>query len=141
MIRLSKRDDLPQLLEIEHLGCYGPPWTSREFGEYYRSRKRKLYVWENDTGICGFICFERVNRYRDIDIINLAVHPSCWRKGIGTALLVYAIGKSGPRVEVCVDPTKDEIYSLLQKAGFTVEEALHCAATDRPIAVMSFLKG
>lgn len=85
--RFAVRRDLPQILEIEEL-CFNEPWDAEKFWQFMRIRNRIGFVacLEKDIDhVMGFAMYELCRS--SLHIHNLAVHPSCWRRGVGSTML------------------------------------------------------
>ncbi len=98
-MRLQIRDathrDLPRIWEIERL-CFSQPWSLNSFQRELTLPFSRLIVanagmTENQDPI-GFLCRWLVAD--ESHILNIAVHPELRRFGIGTELLVLAIGEA-----------------------------------------------
>lgn len=91
-IRWMIRRDMPEVLEIEQL-CFPDPWTEADFLEALRENYIG-HVVECGEEVIGYCIFELLE-YR-IDLVNLAVHPSCWRRGIGGMMIAKLREKLAP---------------------------------------------
>jgi ribosomal-protein-alanine N-acetyltransferase len=75
-----KEEDIPRVVEIENL-CFSAPKSETVF----RSDQIKYLVAKEDGRVVGYIGTEKVNG--ETHIINMAVHPSHQKRGIGKKLL------------------------------------------------------
>ena len=89
-------DMLPDILFLEET-CFSAPWT-RKMLEAELSGNRFAHFLiaqgENGSGIAprnvvGYLCFWIV--FEEVRLMNLAVHDSMRRRGVGTALVVEAL--------------------------------------------------
>lgn len=83
-IRWMIRRDYDEVLEIEQL-CFPNPWTEDDFIRALRQRFCIGKIAETEDQILGFMVYE-LHKTR-IDLLNLAVHPSCWRRSVGSQLV------------------------------------------------------
>lgn len=116
----------PQLLEIEQL-CFPDPWDAEEFREASRGRARTDMIATVDGGktVLGYLYCERmpgIHGVTYVRIANLAVHPACWRRGIGSALVDRVVGKlnhtTRPLVMVDVWERNDVGIRFFASRGF-----------------------
>lgn len=90
------RRDLPEVLEIENL-CFPQPWQEHHFVDVLRQRNVIGSVCETPKvkgrgdDVVGYAIYE-LNK-RNLFLHSMAVHPSCWRRGIGTAMMSRLLGK------------------------------------------------
>lgn len=88
--RMTK-DDLPSILEIER-DSQEDPWTEKLFlEELSRPRGHVLVAraTREKTNLLGYICFWEVAD--ELQILNVSVHASYRRRGIGRCLLREAL--------------------------------------------------
>ena len=83
-IRWMIRRDHEAVLEIEQLG-FDEPWDKSDFIRCLRQRNCIGMVIEDGRDVLGFMVYE-VHQSR-IVLLNLAVHPCCRRRGLGTAMI------------------------------------------------------
>lgn len=83
-VRPVRTDDLERMLEIERVS-YDVPWSRSMFeGELAKAGSVMLLAEENDE-IVGYVV---VSRYVDAwHVMNVAVTPTCRRRGIASMLL------------------------------------------------------
>jgi ribosomal-protein-alanine N-acetyltransferase len=75
-----KEEDIPQVVEIENL-CFAVPKSE----EIFRSDLTKYLVAKDQDKMVGYIGTEKIAG--ETHIINMAVHPSHQKKGIGKKLV------------------------------------------------------
>lgn len=91
LIRWMISRDLPEVLEIEQLSFCDDPWTQEDFYSWLRERNVIAIVAEYNSVIVGYVVY---GLYGDrIEILNLAVHPSCHGQGVGSTLIEKMIDK------------------------------------------------
>jgi ribosomal-protein-alanine N-acetyltransferase len=102
-IRSMTLTDVPAVVEIER-NSHKDPWNEGSFERELGSSHSYLYVAQRFAkieiepleielpSVVGYVCFWKAAD--EIQILNLAVHPSFRRQGIGRALLSQAL-KSG----------------------------------------------
>jgi len=83
-IRWLVRRDLEQVLEIEQLS-FPYPWTEEEFIRVLRHKSVVGQCVEYEKQVVAYVIYELGNHC--LEILNLAVHPSCWRRGFGSFLV------------------------------------------------------
>ncbi len=92
-IRWMIRRDMPEVMAIEQ-AVFEHPWTEREFSDELRRRNSIGMVLERADEIHGYVVY-RLNS-RDLEILNLAVHPEHRRLMLGTALMDKLKAKLSP---------------------------------------------
>ena len=83
-----QEDDIPAILEIEQIS-FSTPWSKESFlNEIYKKYAfSKVAVFEGN--IIGYICTNYL--LHESHILNLAVHPDFWRRGVATILMNESI--------------------------------------------------
>lgn len=137
-------DDLPEVLAIER-ESQAEPWSERSFGEELARPETWAFVarlsgtwgegiemhsrgsvglnFPTDHGmpLCGYVCFWIVAD--ELQIMNIAVHRSFRRRGIGWALLSHALGagvaSGARRAFLEVRKSNGGARKLYEKAGFS----------------------
>lgn len=110
---------IDRILEIENLSFLSP-WSPHAFLE--EITKPTSYLWgATENGILsGNICFWMFDR--DIQLINLAVHPKKRNKGLGhyllTKMIEECISKGIPNIWLGVRRSNLAAKSLYKKLGF-----------------------
>jgi ribosomal-protein-alanine N-acetyltransferase len=98
-IRWMVRRDMPEVTSIESQ-CYHDPWSEGEFIDILRKRSVIGMVAEarekngDNTKIVGYMVYE-LYKHR-IDLLNLAVHPSHRKQGVGRAMVQKLKHKLSP---------------------------------------------
>jgi len=97
-IRWMIRCDMEEVLDIERL-CFDSPWSEGDFVAALRQRNCIGMVAEvgekKNRQILGYMLYESYKN--SIDLTNLAVESSTWRRGVGRALIENLIAKLSPR--------------------------------------------
>lgn len=83
-IRWMIRSDMEQVLGIESAN-FEHAWDEAEFLYWLRNRNVIAFVAERGDRVCGFMVYELLPK--SLSIVNLAVHASVHRQGVGTALV------------------------------------------------------
>ena len=116
MIVEMKEEHLEQVLEIEHT-LFSLPWQRKDFlFEIQENPVSFYYVYLEEGRVVGFI--GSWVAYDQGEITNLGVHPDYQRRGIGEALLQYALKKE---MKVCTLEVRASNYkakALYEKYGF-----------------------
>jgi ribosomal-protein-alanine N-acetyltransferase len=111
--------DLDEVLSIEK-ASFSSPWSGRFFLEELRSPYAKSLLAHVDEITVGYIIYWRLPR--EVDIHNLAVHPSHRRHGIGRSLLQTVINEAKEqrldRVTLEVRKSNEAAQRLYQSLGF-----------------------
>jgi len=122
-IEPMKEEDLSEVMEIER-DCFPAPWSESSF--LYELRKNKevatLKVARLDDHLVGYVCCWIV--FKEVHIMNLAVHKDFRRQGIGEALIRIALKeareKGGERATLEVRESNIPAIRLYEKLGFKV---------------------
>jgi ribosomal-protein-alanine N-acetyltransferase len=115
---------LEQILEIENLSFLSP-WSRHAFLEEIKNRISHLWGVSEGKVLSGNLCFWMFDR--EIQLINLAVHPEKRNKGFGyyllTKMMEECISKGIPNIWLEVRRSNLTAKSLYEKLGF---EAVGC---------------
>ncbi len=84
--------DVDALIELEKL-CFDYNWTREQFLMGLERGIYKILGIKNDGILSGYIAFSLIED--EMEILNLAVHPSYRKKGLATLLLQRAF-------EICI---------------------------------------
>lgn len=95
-IRWMLRRDEDEVLDIESVCFLNAAWTRAEFDRSLHQRNCFAMVAELSATdeLAGFMVYRLIETR--IDLLTMAVKPSCWRNGIGTAM----IGKLKSKMKV-----------------------------------------
>jgi ribosomal-protein-alanine N-acetyltransferase len=91
-IRWMIRRDMEEVLEIEQL-AFQFPWSESDFIRCLRNRNVIGQVAEWREQVLGFMVYE-LHKNR-LHLLNFAVHPSSWHRGIGSDMVGKLKGKLG----------------------------------------------
>lgn len=122
-IEPMKEEDLPSVMAIEK-DSFPVPWSESSF--LYELKKNKdvssLMVARINDLLVGYVCYWLI--YKEIHIMNLAVHQAFRRQGIGEALirtvLKEARSRGGERATLEVRQSNIPAIRLYEKLGFKV---------------------
>jgi ribosomal-protein-alanine N-acetyltransferase len=118
---------LPEILQLEE-ACFSAPWTRKMFeAELTGNPFARFLVATDQTGtdsaartIVGYHCFWIV--FDELRLMNLAVHESMRRRGIGRALATEAIvrgfAQAATRAVLEVRASNEAAQSLYRQLGF-----------------------
>lgn len=84
IIRNMREDDLPAMLEIEHVS-FSTRWSQQSFLNEMYNKYSLIKVALFEGNIIGYICADFLRH--EARVLNLAVHPDFRRKGVATMLL------------------------------------------------------
>ncbi len=119
-----RREDLPEILVIEHLS-FSEPWTEEMFLHEVSSEGiSDLLVAranaESGPRIAGFLCAWIVAK--ELHINNIAVHPGYRRRGVASQLLLEMLRrarvKGATAAYLEVRASNDAAKALYQRYGF-----------------------
>lgn len=77
-----------RVLEIENLS-FPTPWSVWAFRDELRNSLSRLWGWKAEDRLQGYICYWIT--LREIQVLNVAVHPDWRRRGVGGQLLQQAV--------------------------------------------------
>jgi ribosomal-protein-alanine N-acetyltransferase len=112
-------DYFTRILEIENLS-FITPWSPMAFRDEVRNPLSQLWGYTSHGNLWGYICYW--NSGREIQVMNLAVHPDCRRRGTGTFLMGRAImagvDEKAESVWLEVRTSNHVAQRLYEKLGF-----------------------
>jgi [ribosomal protein S18]-alanine N-acetyltransferase len=117
----AQLNDLPELLIIE-AASFVQPWSKSNLLSELSKTPPTMYVTRRDpTGpILGYICFWLVAD--EIQMLNLAVHPTCRRQGLGRSLMTYLLNlareQKALKVFLEVRASNQAALALYRSLGF-----------------------
>ncbi len=105
--------DLPEMYKIE-LASYDTPWPKEMFYlDYLFDGKAHYYVARWMKKIVGFLGVW--SEEEKLHIVNIAVHPSYRKRGVGSQLMEFA-------VSIAKKSRKKEIYLEVRKTNFVAQK-------------------
>lgn len=114
--------DIDSLMAIER-DSFASPWSARFFLEELKSPHARSLLAEIGGTVVGYVVYWLISM--DIDIHNLAVHPTYRRRGIGRSLLETVIGEARgrglTRVTLEVRKSNQAAQRLYQSLGFAAQ--------------------
>lgn len=117
-LRAATRADLEAILEIEK-GAFHDPWPASAFTSEIDSEAPPV-VAVMDGRVVGYLC--RMLGPEELHITNLAVEPSCRRRGISRAMLAdtieFAAARACAMIYLDVRPSNVAARSLYDGFGF-----------------------
>ncbi|MHB8111804.1 MAG: ribosomal protein S18-alanine N-acetyltransferase [Syntrophorhabdaceae bacterium] len=120
ILRSMTTDDIGPVLEIERLSFIAP-WTEGMFRQTLASPITKSLTLTFDDITVGYIIFYHAGI--EMHIMNIAVHPSYRRRGIGFEMMSRILGIARQySVEECFLEVRESNMSarrLYEKIGFT----------------------
>jgi len=85
LIEKMREEDLEEVVTIER-ESFGDPWTYNMFRAELSNPFSYQWVARDATGrVAGYVCFWVIQD--EAHLLNLAVDPSCRRRGIGSRLI------------------------------------------------------
>lgn len=120
-IRYFREDDLLQIASIEKLSI-NPPWSYNALCDFARYDTNNILVCEENSEIWGYITYSII--IDEVQIANVAVHPSHRRKGIGKCLLDTLHNKARQdnmsTITLEVRQSNTPAIALYEKCGYYV---------------------
>ncbi len=117
--RFHKSEDLLQIAELEKV-IFSLPWSLSALNEFVSHDTGRILVASNGGIVVGYITFNTV--LDEIQIANIAVHPSYRRMNIGINLLkmLYesAIVDKMSVITLEVRQSNEPAISLYKKCGY-----------------------
>lgn len=132
-IRWMIRRDFPEVFEIEQLCFPTYPWQADDFIGVLRQRncigmvvegpqpvRESSFAPTPEVLLVGFFFYE-LHRDR-LEVLNIAVHPSCWRLGVGAAIVDKLKSKLTPQrrsvLRLHVRESNVEAQKFFRSQGF-----------------------
>lgn len=97
-VRRLGPESIPMVMELESL-CFAYHWTEEQFRLGMERGAFRVLGVGGRCSLMGYIAYSVIED--EMEILNLAVHPDCRRRGLGGALLAHALEdcrQSGVRV-------------------------------------------
>ena len=122
-IRWMIRADFGEVLDIERL-CFEFPWSKKDFVRRLRYKNCIGMVAEvgekKDRQIIGYMIYELYKGR--IELMNLAVESTTWKKGVGRALIERLIAKLTPNrrraITAMVREHNTDAHEFFKAIGF-----------------------
>jgi ribosomal-protein-alanine N-acetyltransferase len=132
-LRWGLRRDLDAAMGIED-GCFDWAWDEATFIECLRQRNHIWHVAEHNERVVGYVIYA-IEKTR-IEVLNFAVHPRVWRRGVGTAMVAKLTGKlsSERRTHIAVNVRETNLDAQLffKACGFECVGTLNAPWVDGP---------
>jgi len=110
---------LDRILEIEN-SSFPSPWSQRAFIQEIENPVSHLWVLLSDDQVVGYVCFWLFDR--EIQLINIAVHPRKRGMGFGhylmTKMIETGVSKGSQYIWLEVRTSNETAKRLYQKLGF-----------------------
>lgn len=104
--------DLADVLSLERELFRDDPWSADMFAEEVSqppTARQYLVADDGEHSVAGYAGIMFVPGGAQADVLTIAVHPACWGRGIGSALLAALIGAARERgcAEVFLEVRED----------------------------------
>ena len=101
--------------------CFSDPWSENSVASELENPLSLWLIAEEDGAVCGYVGSQTV--LDETDMMNIAVHPDCRRKGIAAALITELVSRlkaRGSRVlRLEVRESNFSAITLHEALGFT----------------------
>ena len=109
-----------QVAALEKL-CFSDPWSENSVASELNNPLSLWLVAEENGAVCGYVGSQTV--MGETDMMNIAVHPDCRRKGVAAALITELVSQlklRGSRiVRLEVRESNTPAIALYKSMGFT----------------------
>ena len=101
--------------------CFSDPWSENSVASELENPLSLWLIAEEDGAVCGYVGSQTV--LDETDMMNIAVHPDCRRKGLAAALITELVSRlkaRGSRVlRLEVRESNFSAIALYEALGFT----------------------
>ena len=120
IITRMNESHVAQVAVLEKM-CFSDPWSENSVASELNNPLSLWLVAEENQTVCGYIGSQTV--LDETDMMNIAVHPECRRRGIATALiaeLVHQLRERGSHIlRLEVRESNAPAIALYEAMGFT----------------------
>ena len=120
IITRMNESHVAQVAVLEKM-CFSDPWSENSVASELNKPLSLWLVAEENQTVCGYIGSQTV--LDETDMMNIAVHPECRRRGIAAALiaeLVHQLRERGSHIlRLEVRESNTPAIALYEAMGFT----------------------
>ena len=120
MIVRMNESHVQQIAALEQC-CFSDPWSENSVASELENPLSLWLIAEEDGAVCGYVGSQTV--LDETDMMNIAVHPDCRRKGIAAALIAELVSRlkaRGSRIlRLEVRESNLPAIALYEALGFT----------------------
>ena len=120
IITRMNESHVAQVAVLEKM-CFSDPWSENSVASELNNPLSLWLVAEENQTVCGYIGSQTV--LDETDMMNIAVHPECRRRGIAAALiaeLVHQLRERGSHIlRLEVRESNAPAIALYEAMGFT----------------------
>ena len=120
IITRMNESHVAQVAVLEKM-CFSDPWSENSVASELNNPLSLWLVAEENQTVCGYIGSQTV--LDETDMMNIAVHPECRRRGIAAALiaeLVHQLRERGSHIlRLEVRESNAPAIALYETMGFT----------------------
>lgn len=120
IITRMNESHVAQVAALEKM-CFSDPWSENSVASELNNPLSLWLIAEENQAVCGYVGSQTV--LDETDMMNIAVHPDCRRRGVAAALiteLVHQLRERGSHIlRLEVRESNAPAIALYEAMGFT----------------------